>query len=428
MLSARAARVEASLAPFGAISEANMEATERYLESGLREPAFGAAPQAARVRVVSGRVFLTMLPSSAERSDPVRFGFAAMHAAGLLGQMRELVVTHALPDVDFFVSLMDETLVCPESASGHIAPGFAPAAPVLHWNADRRCSRQVVFPSYDYVWPNQNYSGGSCWRFDAHPRPPWRERLGRAVFRGANRGAPQRAALAATLRGNCTGTGSKEDADVDCFIYDQVCAVNAPCERGAFVDAIAHHLSPTQQARFKYAIDADGVVSTLRLKNLLLSGSLVLKARSPNYQWFHADLVDGVHLVEVRSDMTNLRASIARARRADSWARGVASNGEAFAQLHLSPSAAAEYQAAVLRALAARLTYSPRAVGCEAPNRAPNPAEMQRCLAPHAQWDAAAVPTDFFPANALELRRGQCAGSLQELPDFKAATQNSQPA
>lgn len=384
---ARAQRARADVARFareGRFSAAALSATAALLEDrgesgsvvNLKSAGGGSGRKpAARVAVVDGLVSFVILPSApssaASYHDRFVYNASLMQMSAFAPELQAAVDAHPQllrgKSAEFLVSLRDEPSLCDAGRGGTRADV---GAPLLHWNRARNCAdHALLFPGYDYVWANQNFSAGSCWRADAQgPPPPWGGRVKTAVFRGSNDQAPQRHALleradqcrsgaanvarrtaradeaAATLGGDAPQLDKDEEKLQD-FVNCAVWPLGSDPPPGA-------HMSAAEQQRFAYALDLDGQVSTLRFKNLLLGGWLVLKPASPNEQYFHADLAPDEHYVPLRADLSDLQAQVARARANDAWAHEVAVRGAAFARAHLGLDAAMEYQAHVIAAIA----------------------------------------------------------------------------
>lgn len=322
----RAAYARAAVGAYGSISAAGLRSADEYVRS------LGGTAVAARVRLDrAGGLHFTLLPSSAESANPSAHIFASFLTFRLLPHLSELLGSAEgaqLQPIDFHVSLVDEPVVCPERLADR---GQPPGAPVLAWDGPAECSRQVLFPAADLVWQNQDWSEGSRWRFDAAPQVAWEAKRDLILFRGTLYG-PQRHALKALTHG-CT----EHTEMVDCALYEYT-------DGGGGSGTEASFLNTTQQSAYKYFLDLQGTVSTLRLKNLLLSDSVVFVAASAHRQFFTHELQPWVHYIPVAADLSDLLERVRWAREHDAECRVIAQRATAYVRAHLRPADLRAYQ------------------------------------------------------------------------------------
>ena len=317
-----------------------LEARTREEEAAGRTFGFFYVPViAARVRIVRGELRYTLHPAGLEASLPWHTKRVVHFAEIFMPLLAAAAREYSFPDADFLFGMTDEPAVCPEQRGG-----ARPPAPVLAWNSQRGCSAQVHFPGYDFFWTVANFTPGAAWRFDTlteNEATPWDAKEPRAVFRGSSSGIPQRDELARRTR-NCT-----DRSHVDCAVW--------PFDVGMVHGGQAGFLSAAQQQRFKYVLDIDGYVSSLRLKNLLLSTMAVLRVESTsgNAQFYDAELKAFEHYVPVSADLSDLEERVEWAWANDAGARAVAEAGTRFAYERLSLQDVWEYERAVLEELGA---------------------------------------------------------------------------
>ena len=92
-------------------------------------------------------------------------------------------------------------------------------------------------------------------------------------------------------------------------------------------------MTPEQQESYKFIIYLDGQVGASRLGFMLLMGSVVLLRRSSAPQpWLYDRLIDWVHVVPIREDLSDLVAKIQWCRNNESKCKLIALNGTVFAR------------------------------------------------------------------------------------------------
>ena len=65
-------------------------------------------------------------------------------------------------------------------------------------------------------------------------------------------------------------------------------------------------VNPWDAALHAWQIDIDGNVNSWGLLWKLLTGSCILRVKSPRRQWYHQRLQPWVHLIPVRADLSDL--------------------------------------------------------------------------------------------------------------------------
>lgn len=151
----------------------------------------------------------------------------------------------------------------------------------------------------------------------AQPLPPWRQRKPIAIWRGASTDA--KAIRVNTLEQSRRYQLCRLSARWPQWLDARFSSV-VQCASTADSKAVQQHLrqlgllaprlEPTAMAQCRWLLDLDGNVNSWGLLWKLLSGSCVLRIRSDRSQWFHHRLVPGRHLLEVKSDLSDLDATL----------------------------------------------------------------------------------------------------------------------
>jgi len=251
-----------------------------------------------------------------------------------------------------------------------------PLAPLLSWNARPECDVIEAPSGYDWIMPQQDFSNGSSWRADTHASPPWASRKPTLVWRGGilswdgsrSRGLrlgllhPDILDVKVPWNGHQQLTSNYEN----CLIYERnLQAAGVSFARGLNFtfeecgEVMGEFLSIEQQMGHRYVLDMDGAASTFRLKNLLLTGSVVFRVQSGAEQFFFRDLQPFVHYVPV--DLATMEKDLPRKVRwaieHDAEAQQIAANARAFAESHLRLEDAQWYLAQALKLYAAKLDF-----------------------------------------------------------------------
>jgi hypothetical protein len=88
----------------------------------------------------------------------------------------------------------------------------------------------------------------------------------------------------------------------------------------------------TEQSTYKYIIHVDGNVAAYRLLKSMLTGSLILRVKSPYTLWMDHKLEAGKHYIEIESDLSNLESTIQWCLNHDKECKKIATRGLQFSQ------------------------------------------------------------------------------------------------
>ena len=106
---------------------------------------------------------------------------------------------------------------------------------------------------------------------------------------------------------------------------------------------ISYKLSPKKQSEYKYIVHVDGHVSAFRLSLELSMGSVILLVKSPWKIWYRDLLIDGVHYVSVKEDLSDLIQKIKWCRDNDAECETIANNARIFFNTYLQKDGVMDY-------------------------------------------------------------------------------------
>lgn len=94
--------------------------------------------------------------------------------------------------------------------------------------------------------------------------------------------------------------------------------------------SLVKELSPEKQSEYRYIVNIDGHVSAYRLSLELNMGSVVLLVKSKYLIWYSDFLIEYVHYVPVKEDLSDLYSQIRWCRNNDSKCQEIADNARKF--------------------------------------------------------------------------------------------------
>ena len=106
---------------------------------------------------------------------------------------------------------------------------------------------------------------------------------------------------------------------------------------------ISYKLTPKEQSEYKYIVHVDGHVSAFRLSLELSMGSVILLVKSPWKIWYRDLLIDGVHYVSVKEDLSDLIEKIKWCRDNDKECEKIANNARIFFNTYLQKDGVMDY-------------------------------------------------------------------------------------
>lgn len=154
-------------------------------------------------------------------------------------------------------------------------------------------------------------------QMQAHPLPPWKDRLPKAIWRGATTDTKELSvsSLDASRRYQLCRLSRSLSQYLDARITDTVQCASTK-DKHEIIDLLrmknmlSTRLEPLAMAQCRWIIDIDGNVNSWGLLWKLLTGSCVIRVNSQRGQWFHEKLRPYTHLVPVKSDLSNLEEQV----------------------------------------------------------------------------------------------------------------------
>ena len=171
--------------------------------------------------------------------------------------------------------------------------------------------------------------------FQRLPLPPWRERLGLAIWRGSSTGSPalHRGNLWKNRRYQLCQLSQRLPQLLDARFTAVVQSAN-PTARSGLISLLrqqghlAPRLQPWQLALHRFLIEIDGNVNSWGLLWKLLSGCCILRVSSGRRQWYHHRLQAWVHVVPVAADLSDLPDKLAWCQAQPEACQAIASAGQ----------------------------------------------------------------------------------------------------
>ena len=168
---------------------------------------------------------------------------------------------------------------------------------------------------------------------------PWEQRKPTAVFRGSSTGEYTTIERNPRIRlALMSNTQDKKKKYLDCGItrWNPRCRKTKDDPMLQIVEVLklniptVKHLSPTEQATFKYLIHLDGHTSAFRLGFELSFGCCILKPESRFKLWFSDMLKPYEHYVPINEDLSDLYKKIDWCRKNDKKCEIIAENAKTF--------------------------------------------------------------------------------------------------
>lgn len=221
-------------------------------------------------------------------------------------------VKDRLPEGVFILSLSDSVLL-PNDIPGKFVPVYA--------YSGKRGYRDIPIPTYDDIFDREMKD----------MQTDWDSKKPIAVFRGSSTGCGftpetnQRVKLA-TMR--------SDDLDVGITQYTSNLKYNSPTDIGKIEKAvpIVPKLDWKEQSSYKYILHVDGNVVAYRLLKSMLTNSVILRVKSDFIHWCDNELKPGIHYVEIKEDLSDLREKLEWCKSHDAECRQIANAGYEFAK------------------------------------------------------------------------------------------------
>ena len=173
----------------------------------------------------------------------------------------------------------------------------------------------IPFPNYDDVFDNKI---GTI-------EEVWENKKSIAVFRGSSTGCGITSETNQRLK---LATMKDDDLDVGITKYTSNLKFD-PIEKLGIPQKVAPVVEPIpleKQSEYKYIIHVDGNVVAYRLLKSMLTKSLILRVKSDYIHWVDHILKPGIHYIEIKSDLSNLKSKLEWCKNHDDNCKQIANN------------------------------------------------------------------------------------------------------
>lgn len=221
-----------------------------------------------------------------------------------------------LPDGVFILSLSDSVLL-PESAQGNFVSVYA--------YSGKRGYRDIPIPTYDDIFDREMKD----------MQTDWDSKKSIAVFRGSSTGCGFTPETNQRLK---LATMKSDDLDVGIMSYTSNLKYNSPTDIGKIEKTVptVPKLDWKQQSEYKYILHVDGNVVAYRLLKSMLTNSVILRVKSDFIHWCDTELKPGVHYVEIKEDLSDLREKLDWCKSHEEECKQIANAGYEFAKSKLT--------------------------------------------------------------------------------------------
>ena len=240
---------------------------------------------------IKNNILVSYVPFADIRNPNLENGFNEKHLKHILiwrSMLENLCQNVSLSDVEFFINLLDSpTLDNPEE--GELVDSYMP---ILSFLNDSKHSDLLLPNSYDWSVVSKKHIPPLCDKndqlsFTAYSKSEWRweNRMKKAVF------------IKNTKADSNEELQKEEYNTLIHVVEDDWSIMNYEDENGV--------------RNYKYALYGD-ICSSDNLINLLSSGSVLIKIKSPSKKmyWYSKFLIENEHYISVENDLSNLQEQI----------------------------------------------------------------------------------------------------------------------
>lgn len=286
-----------------------------------------------------------------------------------------------IPDVDFFINKRDYPILAQGKYEPYnhlfdsktyplVSHKYDKYAPILSFSTAARNS-DILIPTID-DWIRVASSESRFFRKASNDYwPPseevgWNDKRGTAIWRGSSTGSGitaetnQRIKLAKIAqRLMLTGSSVSIDAGITSWKrrprklegMKGLCTIDVKSLKLELVNKIPF----SKHAQYKYIIHVGGHVSAYRLAAEFSLGSVVVIVEGEYKLWFQKFLVEGVHYVGVKADLSDLVEKIKWLQSHDDEACKIANQGKAFFNKYLQKEGVLDYMRNTLIKISTRM-------------------------------------------------------------------------
>lgn len=272
----------------------------------------------------------------------------------LYDMFKTLCEKRDVPDIEFFINRRDYPQMKRDATEPYnhiwgskhyplVSHKYDKYTPILSASSTNMHA-DIPFPTYE-DWARATYQEtqlvfpNSCRKYPHIALTQWKQKIEKAVFRGASTGSGLTPATNQRLKALEMGHQHRNMLDVGITKWN---LRPRKLEDAEYLQTIerdnypkATKLSLQDQSRYKYILTLEGHVAAYRLSYELSSGSVVLLAGSQWQMWYYPFLKMYEHYVPVKEDLSDLLSKIEWCKANDDKCAHIAKNALDFYNKYL---------------------------------------------------------------------------------------------
>ncbi len=289
----------------------------------------------------------------------------------LYDMFKYLCETTTVPDIELFINRRDFPILREDRTEAYyhifgkgvqlLSHNYSTYSPILSMSKEDGYA-DVLLPTVDdwvrVMYDKKYYNKYELRTYDDDFSTNWDEKLSVAVFRGSSTGTGIDEHTNQRLKAAVLHIQQKNLADyplIDAGITkwntrlrkiensSSLQLIDVKRLHELYGVELVGNLSPYEQSKYKYVIHISGHVSAYRLSYEMSYGSCILLVRSNYKVWFQDRLIEYVHYIPVKEDLSDLVDIIRWCRINDSQVKQIAINAKKFYNLYLSQKGIIRY-------------------------------------------------------------------------------------
>jgi len=282
-----------------------------------------------------------------------------------------LCASRVLPDIEFFINRRDFPLLTRDETEAYdnifdntplVSNNYSQYSPILSMSTSDRFA-DIAIPTWEDWARVQNLDSvwfpKSCRNYNEKFDYNWESKIPTAVFRGGTTGCG--VTIETNMRLKLAYLSSTQSIDDGIPYLDagvtkwnlrprklkgEKYLKTIDIEKLPFT--LVPSLTPLQQSKFKYIINVDGHVSAFRLSIELNMGSVILLVKSSWKLWYSNLLVEYVHYVPIKEDLSDLISQVKWCRKNDDKCKQIVANAREFFNYYLQKDGVLDYMQKIL--------------------------------------------------------------------------------
>ena len=331
----------------------------------------------------------------------IRFEFPLSENDNGYNMLKDMFLTlskeREIPDVDFFLNKRDFPILRKDGMEsydcffGKDVPlkshSYNKYVPILSMNTTKN-HMDIAIPTWeDWRFVSYLYDKKIFWKdYQTYPcleefdSISWEEKIPTIIWRGTSTG--RGTTVDDNIRLFYYKYSKKDERDSDGHLFMDVKFTkwnlrprkhpNNPYVRTILKEDFdfetVEHMSPIEQAKYKYCINLPGHSCAYRLSLQLFSGSLIFSYPCDNYLWFFNWLKPWVHYIPIEKefDMDEIKKKIKWCKENDEQCKEIVKNARKFADEHLSRDGILDYLQKILCSIAEKnkIQYNQNSLHC----------------------------------------------------------------